>query len=294
MQTKEKIDKILDVINFSSDLLNQRGIKDARLNVELLMCHVLNCKRLELYLNFDKPLNLSEREAFKKLLVRRIANEPLQYILGETNFYGYKIKVDKRVLIPRQETEILVEEILKEFSKKQIHQINILEIGCGSGCITIALAGELKKLNKNFKILSIDISEGAITLAKENLDLNGLKDVNVKFSQESIFDLKSEIDGIDFLISNPPYISENEFNHLEKEVKNFEPKIALTDNEDGFKFYRSIFNMGKNLKKDSYIFCEISYNGRTEIEKILSLNGFSDYQFIKDLSGIERVLKVKL
>jgi len=260
MQTKEKIDKILDVINFSSDLLNQRGIKDARLNVELLMCHVLNCKRLELYLNFDKPLNLSEREAFKKLLVRRIANEPLQYILGETNFYGYKIKVDKRVLIPRQETEILVEEILKEFSKKQIHQINILEIGCGSGCITIALAGELKKLNKNFKILSIDISEGAITLAKENLDLNGLKDVNVKFSQESIFDLKSEIDGIDFLISNPPYISENEFNHLEKEVKNFEPKIALTLKTLSLKLHLQIMKMvlsftvlyliwGKILKK---------------------------------------------
>lgn len=294
MQVQEKIIKILDIINYSAELLKQKNIKNARLNAELLMAFVLKCDRLKLYMDFDKPLNKSERNEFKKLLLRRLTNEPLQYITGESEFYGYKIKVDNRVLIPRQETEILVEEILKEIDSGENQKIKIFEIGTGSGCISIALARELEKKSKDYEITSIDISQDAINLALENVELNKLDSNKIKILNESVFDLNYDLNEYNFIISNPPYISKNDFDNLDGEVRDYEPTIALTDNEDGFKFYEKIFSIAKNLKKGSYIFCELSFNAKIKIEELLQKFDLKDYKFIKDLSGIDRVLKINI
>lgn len=294
MQVQEKITKILDIINYSADLLKQKNINNARLNAELLMAYVLKSDRLKLYLDFDKPLNETERNEFKKLLLRRLSNEPLQYIIGETEFYGYKIKVDQRVLIPRQETEILVEEILKEINSGENQKIKIFEIGTGSGCISIALAHELEKKSKDYEITSIDISQDAINLALENVELNKLDTNKIKILNESVFECNIDLNEYNFIISNPPYISKYDFENLDREVRDYEPSVALTDNGDGFKFYEKIFSIAKILKKGSFVFCEISFNSKMKIEELLQKFDIKDYNFTIDLSGIDRVLKINI
>ena len=125
----EKLKTLLEILNYSANLLKENHISDARLNAELLMADALNCKRLDLYLEFDKPLQKDETEKFKKHLRRRLNNEPVQYIIGKTNFYGYDILVDKSVLIPRPDTEILVENLLKDIKESELKEANILEVG---------------------------------------------------------------------------------------------------------------------------------------------------------------------
>ncbi|HCN36335.1 MAG TPA: peptide chain release factor N(5)-glutamine methyltransferase [Bacteroidetes bacterium] len=245
-------------------------------------------------MDFDKPLNESERNEFKKLLLRRLSNEPLQYITGETEFYGYKIKVDNRVLIPRQETEILVEEILKEIDSGENQKIKIFEIGTGSGCISIALARELEKKSKDYEITSIDISQDAINLALENVELNKLNSNKTKFLNESVFDLNYDLNEYNFIISNPPYISKNDLENLDSEVKDYEPSEALTDNGDGFKFYEKIFSIANNLKKGSFALPILSFNSKEKIEELLQKFNIKNYNFTKDLSGIDRVLKINI
>ena len=168
MQEK-KLNTLLEILNYSAELLKNSGIKDARLNIELMLCDVLNCDRIKLYLDFDKPLSKNETDQFKLYLRRRLNKEPLQYILGKTVFFGYEIFVDKNVLIPRPDTELLVESILNDIFDSKKEFINILEIGTGSGCIIVAISKELDKKNISYKIKSIDISERALEIAFKNI-----------------------------------------------------------------------------------------------------------------------------
>lgn len=290
-EEKKKLTTLLEILNYSSDLLKQKGIKDSRLNVELMLCEILNCDRMRLYLDFEKPLSLQEITQFKQFLKRRLTNEPLQYILGKTNFYGYDIEVNKSVLIPRQETEILVEKVLEDIIRSGKNFINIFEIGSGSGCIAISLSGELTAKNIDHKIISIDKSTEAIELAKKNKILNNITD-EITFTVCDIFEFKNDSLNFDYIVSNPPYISIDEFSGLDEEVRNFEPKLALTDEGDGLKFYREILRIKKENYPDSKIFFEIAYNQFEKLAQLVSEYNFKDYRIYKDLSGINRIVEV--
>jgi release factor glutamine methyltransferase len=286
---EKKLTTLLEIIKYSSNLLNDNNIRDSRLNVELMFCEILNCDRIKLYLDFDKPLKPDEIVKFKSMLKRRMQNEPLQYILGKTNFYGYEIKLNNKVLIPRQETEILVGKVLEDIFEAGKDFINILEIGSGSGCIAIALSGEMKKKNIEHKIISIDISSKSIEMAKSNAIINYIPDDNIDFKVEDFFTNSFSGNNFDYVVSNPPYIPAKEIDGLNIEVKSFEPIDALTDGKDGLLFYENILNL---FYKKSKIFVEIGDGQKEKIEDLLKRNNIKDYNFYKDYCNIERVLKI--
>jgi release factor glutamine methyltransferase len=285
---EKKLTTLLEIIKYSANLLNERGIKDSRLNVELMFCDILKCDRMKLYLDFDKPLKPEEIAVFKAMLKRRMLKEPLQYILGKTNFYGYEIILNNKVLIPRQETEILVDKVLENIYLLQSDNINILEIGSGSGCIAIAISAELSKKKVNHKIVSIDKSEDAVTLSNQNAKLNNISEENLEFK---ILDyLKYELpDKFDYVISNPPYIPAGNIKNLDEEVKSYEPIGALTDGGEGLIFYKKIFS---DFFTKSQIILEIGDGQKEIIEAEILKNGIKDYNFYKDYCNIERVLLI--
>jgi release factor glutamine methyltransferase len=286
----EKLTTLLEILNYSTNLLKEKRISDARLNAELLMADVLNCKRLDLYLEFDKPLQKDETEKFKSHLKRRLNNEPLQYIIGKTNFYGYDILVDKSVLIPRSDTEILVENVLKSITDSEIHEVNILEVGTGSGCIAVAVCKELEKLNIKYTYKGIDISENAIELCMKNLVMNNVKNIEIIKNDIIVNDICTVFRDIkfDYVVSNPPYIPLNEYNELDLEVREYEPKLSLTDNTDGLTFYKIFIKMFKSGTSDYFL--EIAYNSKSFIESLLRNENIEKYRFIKDYNNHYRIL----
>ncbi|MCE1165439.1 MAG: peptide chain release factor N(5)-glutamine methyltransferase [Bacteroidetes bacterium] len=291
----EKLSTLLDILNYSAGMLAEKGIKDARLNVELLFANVLSCSRLDLYLNFEKPLNQKEISEFKTLLRRRLSNEPLQYITGSTNFFGYEIDVNPDVLIPRPDTEVLVERFLERVKGKD--NFNILEIGTGSGCIAVSVIKELEKAGNNFKYTGIENNDKAVDITLSNLHKNKADSshyVMLKrdFLSEGYSFEKIEIEtGLryDFVISNPPYISADEFEKLDDEVRKFEPAEALTDGRDGLVFYGKLLE----IKKGCEAFLEIAYNRKEKLTGLLETANINDYEFFKDYGGNYRVLRFK-
>ncbi|MFZ4590631.1 MAG: peptide chain release factor N(5)-glutamine methyltransferase [Ignavibacteria bacterium] len=280
----EKLTTLLEILNYSANLLKEKNISEPRLNAELLMADALKCKRLDLYLEFDKPLQKSETEMFKNHLRRRLNNEPVQYITGKTNFYGYDIMVDKSVLIPRPDTEVLVENLLKDIKESGLQEVYILEVGIGSGCIAIAVCKELEKLNVKYKYKGIDISETAIDLCRKNAELNSVIDLDIE---------KSDFMGLtemnyDFVVSNPPYIPLNEYDELDTEVRDYEPKLALTDNTDGLTFYKKFISMFNDGSAKYYL--EIAYNAKPALEKMLKEYNIEKFRFIKDYNNNYRIL----
>ncbi len=227
------------------DFLKSKNIDEAKISIDLLLCDVLNVERIELYLKFDLPLNVYELNQVKDYIKRLVNNEPLQYILGKTKFYDLEFKVDKSVLIPRPETEELVDLIIKENKDKK--EINILDIGTGSGCIAISLAKNLPQS----KVFAIDISEDAIKIAKHNTRINKIDNIEIHK-----LDILTKIPKtkFDIIVSNPPYISTEEFEKLDKNVKEFEPEVALTDFGDGLTFYRRYYEVFSDMLTPSGIF----------------------------------------
>lgn len=292
---QEKLTTLLQILNYSAELLSKNGIRDSRLNAELLLSESLKCKRLDLYLNYDKPLLENEVTAFKSYLKRRLNKEPLQYILGSTNFYGYEIEVNEYVLIPRPDTEVLVEKFLERTERAD--EITILEIGSGSGCIATAIVKELEKAGRKYFYTAVDNSDNAIETTRCNLLKNKVDSSKYLIlkrdflsSQFDIGELESE-SGKRFncIVSNPPYISVEEYGFLDEEVRKYEPKKALTDDGDGLVFYRKLLE----IKGNRELFLEIAYNRKDELTKLLKSKNPEDFEFLKDYSGNYRVLTVK-
>ncbi len=279
---------VLESINLSTEYLKNKGIESPRINAELLLAKILNCKRLDLYLSFDRPLSESETNQYREFIKRRSKYEPLQYIVGSVEFYGLDFKVNGSVLIPRPETEIIVEKIIEDNKDKS--NLKILDIGTGSGIIAISLAKHLSEP----KVTAIDLSQEALTTAKENAVLNKVED-RINFYQADIF--KDEIfeSGLDIIVSNPPYISNDEFPSLQPELKIFEPKVALTDNSDGLSFYRAITKIGKDrLREGGKIYFEVAQNQSEKVRAILEEADFKKIKFQKDYLNIERVVSGEL
>lgn len=275
---------VLEAIKLSTDYLEKKGVESPRANAEILLAEILNCKRLELYLSFDKPLNEIELNKYREFIKQRGSRIPIQYIIGNVEFYGMKFIVDQNVLIPRPETELLVEKIILE--NKNSANLRILDIGVGSGNISISLGKHLT----NSKVIGIDISDSAISVAKQNAELNLVKE-NIAFLKFDIMnDDLSKLKKFDLIVSNPPYISGNDFAELEPELKLYEPAIALTDGNDGLSFYKKIINSAiKLLNPNGKIYFEIGKDQHQYIMEMME-NKFTDVKSYKDYSGIDRIV----
>ncbi len=276
---------VLNSILLSTDYLKNKGIDSARINAELLLADILDCKRMDLYLRFDQPLSKVETEKYRKALKRRATKEPLQYIVGKVEFYGLIFFVNSKVLIPRQETEILIETIIENYQDDK--NKNILDIGCGSGNIIISLV----KVLTNAKGVALDISEDAISVAKKNAEYNKVTE-NISFIKKDILNDKiQDLEKFDIVVSNPPYVSKKEFGSLQKEILAYEPKFAVTDFADGYTFYKKICDMAKNiLLPKGKLFFEVGYNQANKVKAIMEENNFTGIKIIKDYSNIERVV----
>ncbi len=280
---------VLESIKLSTEFLTNKGIESPRINAELMLAKILNCKRLDLYLSFDRPLDEQETGLYREFIRRRSKFEPLQYILGSVEFYGLEFKVDKSVLIPRPETEILVETVLNSVEKDKA--LNILDIGTGSGIIAVCLA----KYLPNSSITAIDSSESAIIVAKANAELNDVEK-HIKFY---IFDILTGEDyhdkPFDIVVSNPPYISLEDYQNLAPELKLYEPQNSLTDNLDGFSFYKIIAGKSKHLlKKRGNLYFELGFSQSKKVFEILQAESFNNIKIEKDYQNIERVISGEL
>ena len=290
MTEEKKQWTLIDLLNTTTDYFNRKNISDPRLNAERLLSYLLQLDRIQIYLQFDRNLKEDEITQYRKLVERRLKHEPLQYILGKTEFMGLPFEVNPAVLIPRPETEILVEQTLLLKSKFDQVPVVIWDIGTGSGCIAVALA----KFWPDCKIVATDISEEALVLARKNAKINLVAD-KIDFIRHDILYDKPLVDiNTDIIVSNPPYIGSQEFNGLEEEIRNHEPQNALTDFNDGLTFYKRILTLTKEGVRSRYMMLELS--GLLQ-EQILNLAKHFNYKYIntfRDNNNIIRVLEVNI
>jgi len=272
-----------EILKQGSNILKINSIKSSNLDSEILLSSILKLDRSDLILNLDKKIKIKEKLFFFNLIERRRKKEPIAYITGYKEFWRNKFKVDKNVLIPRPDSEILVEQVLKEtyISCKK----KILDIGTGSGCIILSL---LRERRRCFGV-GIDISKNAIKLAKCNAKMQHLNN-RIRF-------LNSDIDNIhygdkyDLIISNPPYIKLHNISYLDKDVKDYEPMIALNGGIDGYSKIRLVIKKSSDLiKKKGKLFLEIGKDQTRETLKILKLNGFHNNKIVKDLANNNRCI----
>lgn len=276
---------VLEALNLSTEYLNKKGIESARLNAELMLARILNCKRLQLYLMYDRPLDENELSLYREFLSRRAKREPLQYILGEVEFYNIKLKVNPNVLIPRPETELLIEKIIKDFSNQS--DFKFLDIGIGSGNISIAILVNLP----NSAAVGIDISDSALSLAKSNAEINFVKDRLELIHFDILKDDIRLLGKFDAVISNPPYVSSKDFETLEPELKVYEPQIALTDFYNGLTFYRKIISISDDLlKENGKVYFEIGKGQSNDIKTLMENKRINNIDILKDYQGIDRII----
>ncbi len=260
--------------------LQQAGSKNAQFDIKLIISHFTGINRLELNLHSKDIVQENIQFEIKQAVQRRIKQEPLQYIFGETEFYDFPIKVNSAVLIPRPETELLVAKIIKNNNSLN----SILDLGTGSGAIAIYLAKAFPKA----QIIASDISEKALKIARENAKMNNAK---IKFIQSDLFQNISK--KFDLIVSNPPYISEKEFLELPPEIKNYEPKNALLAEDNGLKFYRKILQQAQSfLQKNGKIYFEIGAEQAHKIEIIAHKQDFQNVAVFHDLNGFDRIMQL--
>jgi len=277
---------ILEAIQLSTDYLAKKGIESARTNAELLLAEILKCDRLKLYLSFDKPLTDIEKIKYRELIQRRGKFEPLQYITGKVDFYGMEFNVVPNVLIPRPETEFLVETIINRFDKSL--PLRILDIGTGSGIIPVTLA----KYFPNSEIVSVDINKEALECGAGNASKFNVKE-KINFMHLDILSAEAEsvLGTYDIIVSNPPYVPETEYNSLQEEIVKYEPANAVTDFRDGLTFYKRISSFaGKKLNNDGWLLFEMGQGLSGDISRLFHENNFSDVEIIKDLQKIDRII----
>ena len=271
-----------EILIEGSKILKFHNIKSFNLDSELLLSSTLKTDRSNLILNLEKKIKNNETKIFFDFIERRKKNEPIAYITGYKEFWKNKFKINNDVLIPRPDTETLVEQVLNEINFKS--KKKILDIGTGSGCIIISILNERKKCTG----VGIDISKNAIKLAKYNAKIQHLKN-RIKFFNTDIDNFN--FDKYDFIVSNPPYIKLNEISCLDRDVRYYEPKIALSGGIDGLSKIRLVVSKSsKLLKKSGKLFLEIGSTQAREVLKILQLYGFYNNRVIKDLGKKNRCI----
>jgi release factor glutamine methyltransferase len=282
--------QIKDLLKVSSDYLKEKGIENPRLNAEVLLAHQLHVERVDLYLNFDQPLTETELSSYRSLIKRRIDHEPLQYITGTQEFWSLSFAVDRRVLIPRPETEIIVEQAImlaKDF-KKQDHPIKILDLGTGCGAIALVLAKEIP----DARVWATDISDEALGVARRNALKHGVAD-RVSFCQGDLWEpLLEGADRFDMIVSNPPYVSTEEYNDLSPEVRDYEPRQALEGREGGMYYLEKIIRGAHDfLNPGGWIILEMAPWQTQKALDIMARTGkYQQETQIKDYSRRYRVV----
>ncbi len=281
----QQIWTIKDVIDWSIPYLKEKGSPSARLDAELLLCDVLACRRLDLYLDHHKPLNSDERTAFRDRIRRRSQGEPVAYILGRKEFYGHEFSVGPATLIPRPETEHLVEQVLQSFPEDQ--ELKGLDVGTGTGCIAISL----KKARPQWHMEAWDVSREALNVAAANAEKLA---ASVTLEQRDVLNDQSWsscLHGFDFIVSNPPYIATSERSELPVSVVRFEPALALFAEESGLIFYRTLAQKAaQSLRKGGKIFLEIGSGQASDVCLLLEESGWQDIAVHQDLAGLDRVV----
>lgn len=301
---------IQKLIDWTTQFFINSNIQNPRLDTEVLLSYSLKLDRLGLYLNYDKPLTKDELSSFKKLIQRRANREPLQYITGNQEFWSLDFKVAPGVLIPRQETEVLVEEALKDAGHKvhnakrtskpesgnkalaSVPKPRILDLCTGCGCIAVVLAKELI----GSTLYAIDHSEVALEIARKNSKRHDVKDRITFLSGDLFQPLKNLERKFDFIVSNPPYVKRSDLEGLEPEVNVFEPVSALDGGKDGLDIIKSIINEApKYLNNNGRLLLEIAFDQATEVQAHIKKSGFyTSSTVIKDLSGNDRVVKAQV
>lgn len=269
----------MEVLQKTKAFFESKGIDNARLEAELIFSHVLNCPRLELYLQFERPLEQEILDQLRVLVVRRSNREPLQYVLGEAPFRELTLKVDSRVLIPRPETELLIDYIIEHSARAPE---SIIDLGTGSGAIALALAQEIPGAS----VSAVDLDSESLVLAKENAQQRGLGN-RVSFLESDWF---SGVDGsFDIIVSNPPYLTEGEWEEAQPEVRLFEPKGALTADNEGLADLEVIMREASSLLNPSGMLALETGIGHHEyLEKLACEVGYVRTLLLKDDSGRDR------
>ncbi|HOO89310.1 MAG TPA: peptide chain release factor N(5)-glutamine methyltransferase [Syntrophales bacterium] len=259
------------------------GLSTPGLDAEVLLAFSIDRERHYLYAHPENEVSLSEMERFRSLVARRMKREPVAYITGRKEFWSLVFQVTPDVLIPRPDTEVLVEAIVKLSPREREKKISILEIGTGSGAICVALASELN----NASITATDCSSKALTVAEKNAVNNHVAH-KISFVYGDMFD--SVTGTFDFIVSNPPYISKLEFDSLDEEVRKYEPYQALVAGSEGTELHRQLVRKGKHfLEKGGWLIMEIGAGQRSSVEKMLKEEDYCDIDFSSDYAGIERV-----
>ncbi len=272
------------LISWASEDLKKYSSTSPRLDADLMLGRVLNLDRIKLLMDFNRPLTKCELENYRKFHQRRRTGEPIAYILGEREFYGRKFSVDNRVLVPRPETEILVEITLKR-AETFSNLTNILDLCTGSGCVGITLACE----QNGCSVTAVDLSKDALDLAFENaVRLNAEK---VKFIHSDLFENISKWMRFDIIVSNPPYIADADITSLPVDVKNFEPHLALAGGSFGTDILlRMIDQSPQWLNMDGILAVEIGCEQGSIVEQLFKTKGFEQVEVTQDYAGLDRVV----
>lgn len=267
-------------------LLTDAGVDETRLNAETMLAHVLEVNRDRFFLKSDLVVGREPFFAFQAMVRRRAGREPLQYIIGETEFMGLRFFVDPAVLIPRPETEHLVETALRIAREMNRELVKALDIGTGSGNIAIALA----ILYPTIHVTAVDVSPATLEVALRNVNLHRAD--NVTLLHKDIFSDLLNGSRYDLIVSNPPYIAREAFPDLQQEVRLFEPRIATTDDADGFKFLKRILALsGKLLNTGGAVCVELGFGQEEEAVRLAESEGYGMIVVHKDYAGIPRVLE---
>jgi release factor glutamine methyltransferase len=282
--------RILDVINKTTPFFEKRGVESPRLTIELLLAHVLGKKRLELYLEFEREVDNTQLESLRELVRRRADGEPIQYITGEAEFHGLKFLVDRRVLIPRPETELLVETVLQDPPGAAGAAPVLVDLCTGSGCIAVTLATRCA----GAIVYALDVSEDALAVARMNAERHGVEK-NIRFFRGDLLQALPENARADAIVSNPPYVATGDLAALPKEVRDFEPWLALDAGKDGLDVYgRIAAQAAGRLTSSGRLYLELGAGQRAAVEDILGAHGFNMDRVVRDLQGHDRVLVARV
>jgi len=283
---------LLDVLRLSTGFLAQRGSETARLDAELLTAHSLGLRRLDLYLQYDRPLREDELGPMRALLRRRAAGEPVAYLVGQREFYGRSFVVTPAVLIPRPDTETLVEAALRwARARGDGASLRIADVGTGSGCIAVTMAAELPQAS----VVATDTSNDALQIARENARRNGVEE-RVTFVQGEWTEPLQAQAPFDMVLSNPPYVTEAEMQELAEDVRNYEPRAALVSGSDGMDSYRRILSGATGvLSPGAYVAFEVDPRRAKQVETLARQHlPSATTRRIHDLTDRDRVVEAVL
>ena len=273
---------IKTAINEGNKILKEKNIRSSLLDSEILMSQTIKKNRKYVIMNLDEKLNQESSTFYKSLIRQRSSGKPIAYLIGNKDFWKYEFEISDKVLIPRPDTELIVDEVLKLTKNKS--QLNILDIGVGSGCILLSILKE----KKGFYGIGIDVSQNCIDLSKINTHKLGLEK-RVKF-------FKSDIDNFsygkyDLIISNPPYIKKLDLRYLERDIFDFEPKLALDGGLDGLSVIRKVIEKSSRLvKNNGTLILEIAFDQKDKVKKLLKNRGFYIKKVLKDLAKNNRCI----